>query len=66
MHHIFFPPRLEVMVQQQNPYGFPSDARDEFALHGFLRDEAHCPSRSTFGRIAADHGDDALSFRVRQ
>jgi len=54
------------MVQQQNPYGFPSDARDEFALHGFLRDEAHCPSRSTFGRIAADHGDDALSFRVRQ
>jgi hypothetical protein len=54
------------MVQQQNPYRFPSDARDEFALHGFLGDEAHCPSCSTFGRITANHGDNALPVRIRQ
>jgi hypothetical protein len=66
MHHIFFPPRLEVVVQQQNPYGFASHARDESAVHGFRRDEAHCPTGSTFGRITADHGDNALSLRIRQ
>jgi len=54
------------MVQQQNPYGFASHARDESAVHGFRRDEAHCPSGSTFRRITANHGDNALSLRIGQ
>ena len=35
-HHIFFPPRLEVVVEEQQSDGFPSHARNQFPLHRFL------------------------------
>ena len=31
-HHIFFPPRLEVVAEEQNPDGFPSHPRNQLRL----------------------------------
>src|SRR5205823_14996540 len=59
-HHIFFPPRLEVVVEEQNPDGLPSHAWDQSPFDGFLRHQAHGPAGAAFGRIAAHHGDDPL------
>src|SRR5262245_33632112 len=59
-HHIFFPPRLEVVVQKENADSFSSYPGCQLALDGFLGDEAHGPSGGALGRVAANHGDDAL------
>src|SRR5271157_394938 len=59
-HHIFFPPRLEVVVEQQNPNRLPSYLWHQFTLHRFLRHQADRPAGTTFWRIAADHRDDPL------
>src|SRR5450755_2194605 len=56
-HHIFFPPRLEVVVEQQNPNGLSSDSRNQFPLHRFFGHQAHGPSGKTLRRSAADHSD---------
>src|SRR5215467_864407 len=59
-HHIFFPPRLEVVVKQQNPYRLPSYLRHQFTLHRFFGHQANRPPGATLWRIATDHGDNAL------
>src|SRR5471030_461910 len=59
-HHISFPPRLEVVVEQQNPNCLPSYLRHQFTLHRFFGHQADRPAGATFWRIAADHRDDAL------
>src|SRR5215475_931405 len=59
-HHIFFPPRLELVVEEKNADGFPSYARSQFALNGLLGDQPHGPAGAAFGRVAADHGDNPL------
>jgi len=46
--------------------GFAACPRNQLALNRFLGDQAHGPSRLTFGRVAAHHGDNALLFRRRQ
>src|SRR5829696_7783837 len=59
-HHIFFPPRLEVVVEQQNSDGLSSHLRNQFAFYGFLGNEADRPTGATFGRVGAHHGDNPL------
>src|SRR5215471_10261283 len=63
-HHIFFPPRLEVVVEQQNPDGLPTHLRYQFPLHRLLGHQSNRPTRLPLWRIAAHHGDDSL-FLVR-
>src|ERR1019366_1219629 len=59
-HHIFFPPRLEVVVEQQDPDGLTPNAGHQFAFHGFLGYQTHGPSRAPFGRITTNHRNDPL------
>src|SRR5271170_5976128 len=65
-HHIFFPPRLEVVVEEQNSDGFPSHSRDQTPLDRFFCHQPHGPAGAAFGWITADHGDDALPLAVLQ
>src|SRR5262249_4190930 len=58
--HIFFPPRLEVVVEQQNSDGLSSHVRNQFAFHRFFGYEADCPTGAAFGRIGTHHSDDSL------
>jgi hypothetical protein len=60
MHHIFFPPRLEIVVKQQNPDGFSTHSWYQFTFHGLFGYQSHGPTRLALWRIAAYHGDDAL------
>ena len=64
-HHIFFPPRLQIVALQQDANCFAADAWHQFALHGFVGDETHGPSRAAFGWIAADHRDNPLPLGCR-
>ena len=59
-HHIFFPPRLQVVAFEQDPDRFPSHPRHQFAFHHFFRQQAHGPPRTAFGRGPAGQSDDAL------
>src|SRR5947207_11429135 len=60
-HHIFFPPRLQVVALQQNPDCLPPRFGDQFAFDRFLDDQTHGPARPTFRRLTADHGNDTLA-----
>jgi hypothetical protein len=51
------------VAEQQDPDCLPPDTRNQFPLHRFLSDQAHCPPRLTLGRLTTDHGDDALLLR---
>src|ERR1700730_1401500 len=65
-HHIFFPPRLEVVVNEQYPDGFPSHARNQSSFHGFLGYQPHGPAGAALGRVTANHGDNALPLAILQ
>ena len=65
-HPIFFPPRLEVVVEEQNPDRFPSHAWDQSALHRFLGYQSHGPAGAALWRVTAHHGDDPLLLAVFQ
>src|SRR5215467_7552271 len=65
-HHIFFPPRLEVVVEQQNPNRFPSHPGNQSPLYGLLGHQAHRPTGAAFWRIATHHSDDPLFLAVVQ
>ena len=43
-HHIFFPPRLEVVALKKHPNGLSSGSRHELALDRFLGNQPHRPS----------------------
>jgi hypothetical protein len=49
-------------VEQQNSDGFSSHSPPR----GFLGHQSHGPPGAAFGRVAADHGDDALLLAVLQ
>lgn len=66
MHHIFFPPRLEVVAEQQNTDGFSAHAWNQFAFHGFFSHQPDGPAGVPFGRVAANHGDNSLFLAVLQ
>jgi hypothetical protein len=59
-HHIFFPPRLQVVAFQQDPDRLSPHPRHQFAPDGFFGQQAHRPARPTLWRRRAGHGDDAL------
>src|SRR5215831_2131266 len=62
--HIFFPPRLEIVAQQENSNGFPSYARYQFAFDGFFRYQTHGPTGATFRGTAAYHRNQALFLAI--
>src|SRR4051812_13956360 len=59
-HHIFFPPRLEIVGFQQDPDGLPAHAGHQLALHYLFHQQAHRPTRPTFRWLTASQGNDAL------
>src|SRR6516164_6786047 len=63
-HHIFFPPRLEVVVQKQDPDRLSADAGDQFAFDRLMDNQPHRPAGPSPGRLAANHGDDPLSLAL--
>jgi hypothetical protein len=44
-HHIFFPPRLEAMVREDDPRCLPAEPRGDPSFHRLKRDESNAPSR---------------------
>src|SRR3954453_1684726 len=64
--HIFSPPRLEVVAEQENADGFPSHARNQFAFYRFLGHQAHRPASAAFRRATTDHGNQPLFLVVVQ
>src|SRR5579864_3331002 len=65
-HHIFFPPRLKVVAEKQNPNGFASDPRNQPFLYGVLCHQSNCPAGMTLRGAGTDHGDDTLLLAVFQ
>src|SRR5580693_1749504 len=59
-HHIFFPPRLEVVVEQQNTDGFPAHSWHQFPFNRLLGYQSHAPTGVALGWLATYHGNDAL------
>ena len=59
-HHIFFPPRLQVVAFQENPDRFPTHPRHQFAFHRFLGQQAHRPTSSALRRWTTGQRYDAL------
>ena len=51
-------------MEQQNPNCLSAHLRSQFSFYGFLGDQSHGPSGATFGRLAADHSNDALFLVV--
>ncbi len=62
IHQLFFPPRLEVVVQQQQSNCLASDGGNQFPLHRLLRDEPDGPASETIRRIGADHRYNPLAL----
>src|ERR1035437_4205643 len=44
-HHIFFPPRLQIVAFQQDPDGLSSYSWYQLAFDHFFRQQAHRPAR---------------------
>src|ERR1039458_8820338 len=65
-HHIFFPPRLQVVAFQQHPDRLPPNPRNQFAPDRFFGQKANRPAGSPFRRRRAGHGDDALPLFLIQ
>src|SRR5215510_11334018 len=62
--HIFFPPRFEIVAQQENANGFSSYTGNQFAFDGFFRDQADGPTGAAFRRIAAYHCNQTLLLAI--
>ena len=61
-HHIFFAPRLEIVLLQQHSDGFATDVVDQFAFHRLRGDQPDTPAGLAVGSRPAHHGDNALRF----
>src|SRR5215471_12065603 len=59
---IFFPPRLELVAEENNPDRFPPYLGHQLAFPGFFGDQPDGPAGPAFGRIPADHGDTPLAL----
>ena len=53
-------------MEQQQPDGFPAHFRNQTSLDRLFRYQPYRPASPPRRRIAADHGDDAFSFRRLQ
>ena len=65
-HHIFFPPRLQVVAFQQHPDGLSPHTRNQLAPDYFFGQQAHRPASSTFWRRRADYGNNLLTLALVQ
>src|SRR3989339_1829993 len=65
-HHIFFPPRLQVVPGKNSPGGLALDLLHYSALLGLTRHETDRPAGVPVGRRAADHRDNRALLRVVQ
>src|SRR5712691_1540539 len=65
-HHIFFPPRLQVVAFEQDANCLPAHLRDQLSLDRLFGHQPHGPASPSFRRITTDHGDDSLPFRSVQ
>src|SRR5215831_19488362 len=63
-HPHFFPPRFEIVAQQENSNSFPSDTWNQFAFDGFFRNQAHGPTGATLRRAAAHHCNQTLFLAI--
>ena len=66
MHHIFPPPRSEVVALQQDPDRFSTHMWDDLASDRILREQADRPPRRAGRRIGTRNGDDALIVGGRE
>jgi len=62
IHQLFFPPRPEVVVQQQQSDCLTAHGGYQFPFHRLFGDEPDGPARKTIGRIGAHHRDDSLAL----
>src|SRR5450759_2947121 len=63
-HHIFFPPRLQLVAVQQNADCLSAHLGYQFTFDGLLYNQAHRPSSTPFRRLTANHGNDALFLGI--
>src|SRR6476659_7776212 len=65
-HHIFFPPRLEIVVKQQDADGLSSHSGYQSPLHRFFHYQPNGPAGATLRRVTADHRDNPLFLAIVQ
>src|ERR1700683_376197 len=63
-HHIFFPPRLQLVALEQNPDCFAAHLGHQLALDGFFHNQTHRPTGPPFRCLTANHGNEALLLRI--
>src|ERR1039457_2739715 len=63
-HHIFFPPRLQLVALQQNPDCFSPHLGHQLTFDGLFYYQAHRPPRPPFRRLTANHGNDPLFLGI--
>ena len=66
MHHMFFPPRLQVVAFEQDSNGFTANLWNQLPLDGLLGNQSNCPSGSPLGCSTARHRDNPLLFGCAQ
>ena len=66
MHHIFFPPRFEVVAFQQDTNGLSTHIRNKFSFNNLFRQQSHRPACPAFWRRRANYCDDALLLLLIQ
>ena len=64
MHHIFFPPRLELVLSQDDTHRFSAHSIDDAALDRAFGQQADRPTRAAFWRRAAHQGDERCLLRA--
>jgi hypothetical protein len=65
-HHIFFPPRLQVVALEQDANCFPTDPWHQLPLDRLLRYQSNGPSGMPLRRLTANHRDNALLLEIVQ
>lgn len=66
MHQLFFPPRLKVVIEQQQSDSLAPYSADQLTFDGFFGNQTDRPAGETRRRLAANHGNDALPLRCLQ
>jgi hypothetical protein len=65
-HHIFFPPRLEVVAFQQDANGLSTHIRNQFAFNNLFGQQSHRPACPAFWGRRADYCDYPLLLLLVQ
>src|ERR1700721_870286 len=63
-HHIFFPPRLQLVALEQNPDCLAAHPGHQFALDSFFHNQAPRPTGPPCRCLTANHGNDALLLGI--